>query len=109
MRFLIDAQLPPGLAKHLCDEGFDAIHLTTLLPGDATDRQVLNEANRLNAILITKDEDFSEFANRGLVLAGILWIRFGNVTNQTLWMRLRPLLPAIVDEFSKGGIIVEVA
>jgi predicted nuclease of predicted toxin-antitoxin system len=108
MKFLVDAQLPPGLATNLCNAGFDAIHLTSILPGDANDNRVLELANELNAILITKDEDFSHFANRGMVRAGILWIRFGNVTNQILWSRLEPLLPKILDEFARGGLVVEV-
>jgi predicted nuclease of predicted toxin-antitoxin system len=108
MKFLIDAQLPPGLAQHLCAAGFDAIHMTNILPPDADDNRVLAMANELNAILITKDEDFSHFASRGMVKAGILWIRFGNVTNQILWSRLEPLLPKILDEFARGGLVVEV-
>lgn len=108
MKFLIDAQLPPGLAVRLCAAGYEAIHMTSILAADASDNSVLETANQLNAVIITKDEDFYHFANRGMVKAGIIWIRFGNVTNQALWHRLEPLLPQIRHEFANGGLIVEV-
>ena len=94
MRFLIDAQLPPGLAARLPDDGHDlpaGVHL-----------------QRCGAILVSKDEDFADLSRRGVLMVPLLWIRLGNTTNATLWHRLAPLLPEIESAFSAGEKIVEI-
>ena len=108
MKFLIDAQLPPGLARNLRNKGHGAEHVCELLAGDATDAEVLAKAHEIDAVLITKDEDFADFERRGLVKTGILWIRIGNATNTALWIKLQPLLPEIIKAFASGAALVEV-
>lgn len=108
MRFLIDAQLPPGLAKRLTAAGHEAVHLHDVLNPEATDMEVALEANRREAILATKDEDFTDLSRREILTAPLLWIRYGNVTNARLWQVLEPLLPMISQAFASGDRIVEV-
>lgn len=108
MRFLIDAQLPPGLARRLADAGHDAVHLHEVLPQEAKDIEVAEEANRRRAVLITKDEDFVDLSHRGILLVPLLWIRLGNTTNAALWQKLAPLLPEIERAFAAGEKIVEI-
>ena len=52
MIFLVDAQLPPGLASWLAEQGHTAQHVVELDLGD--------NALSLDAIIVTKDEDFAE-------------------------------------------------
>ena len=40
MRFLVDAQLPPALARMLTDHGHHAEHVTDVGPADASDREL---------------------------------------------------------------------
>jgi predicted nuclease of predicted toxin-antitoxin system len=108
MWFLIDAQLPPGLAINLRGEGHEAVHVSELLPGEASDGEVLAKAHQLNAVLATKDEDFADFERRGLVNTGILWVRIGNATNNALWTKLKPLLPEIAAAFASAATLVEI-
>lgn len=107
MPFLIDAQLPPGLADRLRASGHQARHVTEVLPGDARDADVLAEANRTGAVIVTKDQDFVDFALRGMAVHGVLWVRLGNTTNRTLWRKLEPLLPQIIGAFERGETLVE--
>lgn len=108
MRFLLDAQLPPKLAAKISSTGHEAIHLGDVLPLDAADLEVAREANRLKAILVSKDEDFVELSGRRELQVQFLWIRSGNMTTAKLWLILEPLLPDIERAFAAGERIVEV-
>lgn len=108
MRFLIDAQLPPGLARRLVVAGHEASHVFEILPADASDADVAAAANRLDAILLSKDEDFVPLAIAGRLLRPLLWIRSGNMTTARLWSTLEPLLPEIEATFAAGERIVEI-
>jgi predicted nuclease of predicted toxin-antitoxin system len=108
LRFLVDAQLPPGLARRLEASGHEAIHLHDVMNPEATDMEVASEANRRQAILVSKDEDFADLSQRGILVTPLLWIRCGNVTNVRLWQVLEPLLPTIEGAFASGDRIVEV-
>jgi predicted nuclease of predicted toxin-antitoxin system len=108
LRFLIDAQLPPGLARRLEVARHQAVHLHDVMSPEATDAEVAGEANRRDAVLVSKDEDFADLSQRGILMAPLLWIRCGNVTNVRLWQVLEPLLPKIEEAFASGDRIVEV-
>jgi predicted nuclease of predicted toxin-antitoxin system len=75
LRFLVDAQLPPGLAQRLSAVGHSATHLHDVLPPEAKDADVALEANRRGAILVTKDEDFVDLSRRGILTVPLLWIQ----------------------------------
>ena len=106
MRFLVDAQLPPGLAQRLSGAGHQAWHLYD--PAEATDLDVALAANERDAILVSKDEDFADLSYRGVLVVPLLWIRLGNVTNTALWLKLAPLLPDVEAAFAAGERIVEI-
>jgi predicted nuclease of predicted toxin-antitoxin system len=44
VRFLVDAQLPPALARWLVEQGHDASHVTDHGLGEASDRRIWDEA-----------------------------------------------------------------
>jgi len=108
VRFLVDAQLPPGLARRVSEAGHNAVHLHEVLRQEAKDVEVAEEANRRQAVLVSKDEDFTDLSHRGILVVPLLWIRLGNTTNATLWRKLAPLLPEIESAFATGEKIVEV-
>jgi predicted nuclease of predicted toxin-antitoxin system len=108
LRFLVDAQLPPGLARHLSACGHPAIHVCEILPLEARDQAVALEANRRGTILVSKDEDFVDLSRRGILAVPLLWIRLGNATNERLWRSLEPLLPTIEAACALGEKIVEI-
>jgi predicted nuclease of predicted toxin-antitoxin system len=58
MRFLVDAQLPPGLCGWLEARGYQAEHVHSLGLGAASDVEIARRAEAEGAILISKDEDF---------------------------------------------------
>lgn len=59
MRFLVDAQLPPALARWLADQGQPARHVYDLGLATADDREIWDVALATGAVVVTKDEDFA--------------------------------------------------
>lgn len=97
MKFLIDAQLPPGLCKWLEERGHQAEHVFGRGMGSSSDAEVAARAEAVDAILISKDEDF--VALRLPQRFAFLWLRCGNATNvalaewlDTRWERIEMLL-----------------
>lgn len=58
MNFLVDAQLPPALARWISGEGHRAVHVFNLGFHTADDPVIWQRAEADDAIILTKDEDF---------------------------------------------------
>ena len=54
MNFLVDAQLPPGLARWLADQGHSAQHVNDVGLAGAEDFMIWNHALGVDAIILTK-------------------------------------------------------
>ncbi|MFT4187968.1 MAG: DUF5615 family PIN-like protein [Aeromicrobium sp.] len=107
MRFLVDAQLPPALAKLLRDRGHEADHVTDIAPGDTPDHDLWLYALRNQAVIVTKDEDFSlMFAMRGDAPA-VVWVRIGNTRKAVLLAWFEPLIDQIVELVEQGQRLIE--
>ena len=107
MRFLVDAQLPPALARMLAAKGFEAEHVYDVELGEAEDNTIWAYAKQANAIIITKDEDFIVLASFDSNGPPIVWVRLGNTTKQALLVWFEPLLPAIISSLAEGNKLVE--
>lgn len=109
MRFLVDAQLPPALARFLAAAGHEAEHVADLGLMAASDREVWARAAATKAALVTKDSDF--LLARGLEAGGpaVVWLRIGNTTKRALLSRFAALEPEIVAALERGETIVEIA
>jgi predicted nuclease of predicted toxin-antitoxin system len=108
MRFLIDAQLPPGLGTRPAERGHPAEHVNHIGMGAARDRSIWDYAAQAGAVLITKDEDFVVLAGREPKGPQIIWVRVGNIGNHALWRALDGLLDEIIDALDAGERIIEV-
>ena len=56
-KFIVDAQLPPALARYLSSQGDDVIHVLDVDMMEASDTAIWNYAICENRVIITKDED----------------------------------------------------
>ncbi len=108
MRFLIDAQLPPALAKALRDEGHEAEHLEDVGLRHAKDPAIWEYARLHHRILITKDEDFVERYRRQTDGPALLWLRLGNASRRALLAWFMPLLPQLLRRLEAGDRFIEV-
>ena len=107
-RFLVDEQLPPGLAIRLAARGHVAEHVNRIGPGGSGDKTIWAYAKHCGAVLVTKDEDFVAFARRDPTGPQVVWIRIGNIANDALWEKLDPVLNDVVASLESGDRIVEV-
>ncbi|MEZ4829509.1 MAG: DUF5615 family PIN-like protein [Bacteroidia bacterium] len=80
MRFIVDTQLPPRLAKWLTAKGHETIHTTNYSEGHLLkDAEIISIAIESERTVITKDSDFSEhFLLRGAP-PKVLLLEFGNI------------------------------
>ena len=105
MRFLIDAQLPPALAKWLRESGHDAQAVREAGLREANDCDIWDHAIRTAAVLVTKDEDFPLRDQKANASPVIVWLRLGNSTNRILRLWFMPQLPQVI-ELIEGGVRV---
>ena len=108
MRFLIDAQLPPALARWLTARGHEATHLLDHGLLGAGDTAVWAEAKRLGAVIVSKDEDFVHLRTLNPEGPTLVWVRVGNTTRRELLAWFGRLLPDIEQALIAGERLVEV-
>lgn len=105
MKIVVDAQLPPQLARILFDEfGLDAVHVNDLPIAD--DRDIAAYALAEDAVVFTKDMDFVHLSNRSAL--AIVHLRLGNCDNTALFARVRTELTRIRILIANGQRIVDV-
>ena len=108
MHFLVDAQLPPGLADWLIEKGHPATHVNDIFLTAAEDTEIWDHAMESGSIVISKDEDFAERVSRTTKGPVVLWLRIGNATNRNLFQWLEPRWDAITQLLSEGNQLIEV-
>ena len=59
MQFLVDAQLPPALARWISAQGYSAYHVADIGMASARDPEIWDRAYGDGAIIINKDEYFA--------------------------------------------------
>ncbi len=106
-RFLVDAQLPPALARFLAGHGHEARHVVDVGLERATDAAIWAWAQRHEAAILTKDEDFAQLAVLRPEGPPVVWVRIGNTTRQELLRSVAVALDAVVQALERGERLVE--
>lgn len=101
MKFLVDAQLPPGLCRWLGERGHEAVHVTEISDAPMRDWQIAEFAEREGAVVISKDDDFASL--RLPDRFAFLWLRCGNISNQKLREWLGGYLPDVEKRLGAGA------
>ena len=109
MRFLVDAQLPPALARWLVEQGHEAEHVHDMGLAGASDRTIWDEASKREAVIVTKDEDFASLRILRPEGPALVWVRLGNTTRRTLLGWFETLLPEIERQLLAGETFIEIA
>jgi len=116
MKFLVDAQLPYGIALFLRNKGFDALHTNDLPDKERTsDSQIRSIAVSENRIVITKDYDFVDSHILMKLPEKLLIVTTGNIKNRQLfdlWHRNWELIIHLFEtwdfvELSKEDVIAQ--
>lgn len=92
MRFLVNAQLPPQLARTLARLGHEAG----------------KHAVQAGAVIVTRDENFSNRLRRPMNGPSLVWLRMGNAGTSALLAWLLPRLPLVITCLERGELLVEV-
>jgi predicted nuclease of predicted toxin-antitoxin system len=108
MRFLIDAQLPPALARWIADHGQQADHVADLQLADSSDREIWNQARQTGAVIVSKDSDFVTLATLEDEGPAVVWLRLGNTRRKALLEWFGPLLPKILSMLEQGEKLIEI-
>jgi predicted nuclease of predicted toxin-antitoxin system len=108
VNFLVDAQLPPGLVQWLTKQGHSAEHVDYCGLTGADDSVIWVHAVHIEAIIITKDEDFADRTTRTETGPTIVWLRIGNSTNRALLSWLEPRWPMIITLLESKNRLIEV-
>jgi predicted nuclease of predicted toxin-antitoxin system len=108
VHFLIDAQLPPSLARFLTAAGHSAEHVADAGLLAAADTAICDHARSTNAIIVTKDADFAALTALN-TKPQVVWLRFGNSRKAELERRLGTVLPLIIAALRNGDRLVEVS
>ena len=82
MRLVCDEGVERPVVERLRADGHEVLYIAELSPG-VNDDEVLANASRLAAPLITTDKDFGELVFRqNRAASGVVLIRLGGLTNQ---------------------------
>jgi len=108
VRFLVDTQLPPALARWLIEHDHEGEHVLNVGLAQGKDNAVWQYAIENKFVIVTKDEDFAEWIRRGRPGPSVVWIRFGNSSTGFLLKQIESLWPAVVRQLSLGERLIEV-
>lgn len=104
MKFLVDAQLPPGLCNWLAERGHTAVHVQELGDEPRTDADIAAYLEEQGAVLVSKDKDFVK--RRLPDRSAFLWLRCGNISNRGLREWLGGYWVAVERRLEAGGRLI---
>lgn len=107
MRFLVDNQLPPSLARWLRDRGYEAEHVFERGLHLLDDRALWALALADARIVVSKDEDFLYLSSQPNDAGRFLWVRLGNCRNDALLAAFSASFDTIAAAFDSGQTVVE--
>ena len=108
MRFLVDAQLPPALAKWIAEKGYSASAVRDQGLRNSDDGSIVNFSTESDWVVVAKDDDIVERAIGRKDGARVVWLRIGNSTNRALFAWLEPLWSEVVRQLEQGQRVIEV-
>jgi predicted nuclease of predicted toxin-antitoxin system len=107
VNFLVDAQLPPALARWIASQGQTAAHVFDLGLHTANDPVIWERAGTESAAIISKDEDFVDRWLLSERTVALVWIRKGNCSNRALLAWFAPLWTDTVKRLEQGEKFIE--
>ena len=107
MLFLVDAQLPPALARWLAAAGHDAQHVADIGLASASDSEIWSYAARVGATILSKDEDFATLRILAQDGPAVVWVRLPNTRRRELLDWFGTMLPLIENALERGETLVE--
>ncbi len=108
MKFLVDNQLPPALARFIeTDLGGEATHVADVDLREASAAEVWRYATANDFVLVSKDEDFTHMSLRSAD-ACLIWVRVGNCRRVALLDLFRRLWPIVLERLGADDRFIEI-
>lgn len=104
--FLVDANLPPALARSIAADGWRAIHASEVGLEATGDADLWQRAAEHDYVII-KDRDFADLAVLRPSRQAVVWVRIGNTRNQAVVERFRSAMPEIIAALDAGEHLIE--
>lgn len=76
---------------------------------EATDQEIFRVARQEVVVVMTKDRDFADLVNRLGTPPQVIWLTFGNTSNQRLRQILSVTLPHAPSLLKSGEPVVEIS
>lgn len=107
MRFIVDNQLPPALARFLSEDlHVHASHVVDVGLRDGSDADIWAYCSANDLVLISKDADFATMYSRA-PSARLLWVRIGNCRRAFLLKVFEEQWSRILELIENGERFVE--
>jgi predicted nuclease of predicted toxin-antitoxin system len=107
VKFVVDHQLPPALARFLETLGHTAFHVRDIGLKTSDDTEIWRHAVTNGLVVVSKDEDFFFLSNAPGAIGKLVWVRMGNCRTPVLLERFRIKIPQIIASFEAGSRVVE--
>jgi len=111
MKLWIDAQLSPAIAAWI-NRTFDDVEAESVRAlglRDATDPEIFEEAKKLDAVVMSKDDDFIQLIEQRGTPPKLIWITCGNTSNARMREILSTALLKAIELLQSGEKIVEIS
>jgi predicted nuclease of predicted toxin-antitoxin system len=106
----VDAHLSPAIAAWITTTfGITAFALRDIGLRDAEDPEIFEVAKIQGVIVMTKDSDFVDLANRLGAPPQIIWLTCGNTSNARLKEILNATLLEALELLRPGEVLVEIS
>jgi predicted nuclease of predicted toxin-antitoxin system len=105
----IDAQLSPRLARWIEETfGVECLHVRDLGLRNAEDPEIFQKARDASAVVMTKDDDFVDLAERTGAPPQVAWVTCGNMSNARFKSLLLKTFPDAMSLLVRGEVVVEI-
>ncbi|MGI8568305.1 MAG: DUF5615 family PIN-like protein [Methylocella sp.] len=93
----------------LATGGHEAEHVADIGLGGAKDQVIWEYAARVDAVIVSKDEDFAQRTFFGKGGPPVVWITLPNTRKRELLLWFEPILPRIIEALERGERLIEIA
>jgi predicted nuclease of predicted toxin-antitoxin system len=107
LKFLADINVSRRVVARLREEGFDVVRASELMDARSPDVNLIQEAQRLGAVLISHDQDFTAIlATSGAVAPSLINLRVSQLLGvEPLARRIAAVLRATEPDLVAGAIV----
>lgn len=106
LHFLADVNISPITVAELQAQNWNATRVTSNLPPDANDEDILSHARQLDQVIVTQDLDFSTLLALGThSQPSLVTLRISDSSPRAVSRRLLAVLPHVTDDLRSGAAV----